>query len=151
MLSSETQLDLKRDVIVKAYNVYSSAHLQLAMGSYVLTCGHALADLPECSIPTIEETVESPSVYGYRTKITPHFERPPKRIKPYTIQPGEHPEWLKIGFNMANSNATMDIEVRLWVLTACNKHSTVNDIKECPIATPILNEKYKADRAEIAT
>jgi len=118
--------------------------------SVLLICGYALAGLPECSIPTIEETVESPNVYGYRTKITPHFERPPKRIKPYNIQQGEHPEWLKIGFNVANSNATMDIEVRLWCLTPCTKLDLMSS-KECPIATPIINEKYKADRSEIAT
>ncbi len=70
-----------------------------------------MAELPESSIPTIEETVESPLTFAYRTKITPHFERPPKHIKPYKINSGEYPEWLKIGFNIANSNATMDIEV----------------------------------------
>src|SRR4051794_6478643 len=69
-------------------------------------------ELPESSIPPIEPTVESPLVYAYRTKITPHFERPPKYLKPQDEVPGVHPSWLKIGFNVANSNATMDIEVR---------------------------------------
>jgi len=96
MLSGETQLELKRDVIVKAYKTYSK--------------------LPESSIPPIEPTVESPLVYAYRTKITPHFERPPKYLKPQDEVPGVHPSWLKIGFNVANSNATMDIEVRYLLL-----------------------------------
>jgi hypothetical protein len=76
--------------------------------------GRLLCDigLPEYLMPPIEETVESPLVYSYRTKITPHFERPPKHIKPYDVQ-SVYPDWLKIGFNIANNNSTMDIEVSL--------------------------------------
>lgn len=55
--------------------------------------------------------MESPLVYAYRTKITPHFERPPKWAKKDEVKPGEQPPWLKIGFNMTNSNSTLDIEV----------------------------------------
>ncbi|KAF9475342.1 S-adenosyl-L-methionine-dependent methyltransferase [Pholiota conissans] len=110
MLTSEKQLDLKRDVIVKAYKMYSS--------------------LPESSIPEIESTVESPLLYNYRTKITPHFERPPKSARGEALVPGEQPSWLQIGFNVANNKSTIDIE-------------------ECPIATPILNEKYKSDRKDV--
>lgn len=71
------------------------------------------AGLPKHSIPTIEEIVESPLVYGYRTKITPHFERPPKHIKLSDVQ-SEYPNWLKIGFNVVHRNLTMDIEVSLY-------------------------------------
>ncbi|CAA7266427.1 unnamed protein product [Cyclocybe aegerita] len=110
MLSGENQLKLKRDVIEKAYKTYSN--------------------LPKSSIPTVESTIESPLVYAYRTKITPHFERPPKYAKKQDVISGSQPPWLKIGFNVANSNSTMDIE-------------------ECPIATSVLNEKYKSDRTEI--
>ncbi|KAF5312628.1 hypothetical protein D9619_003724 [Psilocybe cf. subviscida] len=110
MLSPETQNDLKRNVIVKAYKMYS--------------------DLPESSIPTIESTVESPLLYNYRTKITPHFERAPKSAKQSDAVEGIQPDWLKIGFNVANKNHTLDIE-------------------ECPIATSVCNEKYKQDRQTI--
>ncbi|KAF9042104.1 S-adenosyl-L-methionine-dependent methyltransferase [Panaeolus papilionaceus] len=110
MLSSETQLDLKRNVIVKAYKTYSN--------------------LPESSIPTIESTVESPLLYNYRTKLTPHFERAPKYAKKADNEGGKQPDWLKIGFNVLNVNMTMDIE-------------------ECPIATANINQKYKEDRKEI--
>ena len=68
-------------------------------------------DLPETSIPNIGSTVESPLVYGYRTKLTPHFERPPKSVREQELSPDEHPSWLKIGFNMINRTTTMDIEV----------------------------------------
>ncbi|KAJ7834980.1 tRNA methyltransferase [Mycena olivaceomarginata] len=58
MLPYEKQLNLKRDVVVKAYKNY--------------------ADLPETAIPAIESTMPSPKQYNYRTKITPHFEAPTK-------------------------------------------------------------------------
>ncbi|PPQ83844.1 hypothetical protein CVT25_000903 [Psilocybe cyanescens] len=110
MVSGENQLSLKRDVIVKAYKTYSQ--------------------LQPTVIPPIEPTVESPLVYAYRTKITPHFERPPKHAKKEDVASGAQPPWLKIGFNLTNSNSTLDIE-------------------ECPIATPILNNQYKSDRKDI--
>lgn len=69
--------------------------------------------LPESSIPPIEDTVQSPLVYNYRTKLTPHFERPPKAVRNDIIPPGEHPSWLQIGFNVANNKSTLDIEVCL--------------------------------------
>lgn len=108
MLSSEMQLELKKDVIVRAYETYSGRYLVFGrMSSSYFDTG-----LPKYSIPTIEEMVESPLVYGYRTKITPHFERPPKHIKPSDVQ-SEYPNWLKIGFNVVHRNSTMDIEVSL--------------------------------------
>jgi tRNA (uracil-5-)-methyltransferase len=112
-----------------------------------LRIGYSISDtgLSESSIPTIEETVESPLVYGYRTKITPHFERPPKHIK--SCDESEHPDWLKIGFNITNSQSTMDIEVSLAQASGLQ---LPNALQECPIATSVLNEKYKFDRSEIA-
>src|ERR1700683_1929262 len=38
-------------------------------------------DLPDSSIPPVLGTVASPLQYGYRTKITPHFDAPPKRLQ----------------------------------------------------------------------
>lgn len=108
MLSGETQLDLKRDVILKAYNTYSSM-LFCIPRKVLLT--RKRVDLPESSIPTIGSTVESPLVYGYRTKLTPHFERPPKHVREQPLSSDEYPSWLRIGFNMTNRNMTMDIEV----------------------------------------
>ncbi|KAF8196298.1 S-adenosyl-L-methionine-dependent methyltransferase [Mycena galopus ATCC 62051] len=93
MLSYENQLNLKRDVIVKAYRNFS--------------------DLPETAIPTIEATMPSPKQYAYRTKITPHFEAPTKaqRVDPNNPQgQGEKPEWCKIGFNSVGTHKVMDIE-----------------------------------------
>ncbi|KAF8261736.1 S-adenosyl-L-methionine-dependent methyltransferase, partial [Lactarius quietus] len=112
MLSYETQLDLKRNVVVKAYQNYSN--------------------LPDSSIPSIQSTIPSPLQYGYRTKITPHFDPPPKKVQkqgPSTSEEGK-PSWLKIGFNQIGKRVVMDIE-------------------ECPIATPVLNEAYSPMRDDI--
>ncbi|KAH9075529.1 S-adenosyl-L-methionine-dependent methyltransferase [Lactarius deliciosus] len=113
MLSYETQLDLKRNVVVKAYQNYSN--------------------LPESDIPAIQPTTPSPLEYGYRTKITPHFDPPPKKVQkqgPSTSEEGK-PPWLKIGFNQTGRRVVMDIE-------------------ECPIATSVLNETYAPMRDNIA-
>ncbi|CAL1696841.1 unnamed protein product [Somion occarium] len=111
MLSYETQLDLKQNVVVKAYKNFSG--------------------LPGSSVPTVQSTIGSPLQYGYRTKITPHFEVRPKDIKAKdSIEPGTKPDWLRIGFNKVNTKFVMDIE-------------------ECPIAAPVINEAYGPLREKI--
>ncbi|KLO17542.1 S-adenosyl-L-methionine-dependent methyltransferase, partial [Schizopora paradoxa] len=103
VLSYETQLDLKRSVVVRAYQLFS--------------------DLPQESVPEILPTAPSPLQYGYRTKITPHFEAPikgPRRGK--NSMPNVEtkvPDTVPIGFNMSGKR--------------------VLDIEECPIATPVIN------------
>ncbi|GLB35552.1 putative methyltransferase [Lyophyllum shimeji] len=111
MLSYETQLELKREVVVKAYKNFS--------------------ELPEASVPPILFTVGSPLQYGYRTKITPHFEAPPKSArKTQSTETEGKPEWLKIGFNRMGTSKTMDIE-------------------DCPLATPVINDTYRPTRENI--
>ncbi|KAI0033649.1 S-adenosyl-L-methionine-dependent methyltransferase [Vararia minispora EC-137] len=113
MLAYDTQLEWKRDVVVNAYRRFS--------------------DLPVATLPPILDTVPSPLQYGYRTKITPHFEAPPKKLQKAPPPPEEHagqPSWLKIGFNEVNRRHPIDIE-------------------ECPIASPVLNEALKLTRASI--
>ncbi|KAF8588510.1 S-adenosyl-L-methionine-dependent methyltransferase [Ramaria rubella] len=97
MLSYEDQLEFKRKVVDKAYQNFSS--------------------LPADSIPLALPTIPSPNTYGYRTKITPHFDVPPKQYKS-----SHGKEWeLRIGFGEKGRRGVIDIE-------------------ECPIATPALNE-----------
>jgi hypothetical protein len=115
----------------------------------------AQSDLPESSIPTIQSTIPSPLQYGYRTKITPHFEPPPKKLQNQG-QPsgegdnkGEKPSWLKIGFNQVGRRVVMDIEVWRSTIQVC---PTIRfyGIQDCPIATPVLNEAYGPMRDDIA-
>ncbi|KAF8991948.1 S-adenosyl-L-methionine-dependent methyltransferase [Cyathus striatus] len=118
MLDYETQLKLKQDVIIKAYKNYSH--------------------IPSAHLPSILSTIPSPKQYGYRTKLTPHFEAPPRKWRnginkgsvSWPPPEGEELEWLKIGFNKIGTRKTMDIE-------------------ECPIATPVINRALKPVRAYI--
>ncbi|KAL1952381.1 hypothetical protein VTO73DRAFT_1530 [Trametes versicolor] len=106
MLPYEKQLDLKRGTVVEAYKNYSN--------------------IPSDLVPTILPTIGSPLQYNYRTKLTPHFQRPPfsfqKAQKRGDAPPVEgKPDWLKIGFHQVGTRNVMDIE-------------------ECPIATPVINK-----------
>lgn len=67
-------------------------------------------------MPTILPTIGSPLQYNYRTKLTPHFQRPPfsfqKAQKRGDAPPVEgKPDWLKIGFHQVGTRNVMDIEV----------------------------------------
>ncbi|PSS31110.1 hypothetical protein PHLCEN_2v2349 [Hermanssonia centrifuga] len=90
MLSYETQLDLKQEVLVKAYQNFS--------------------DLPQELIPAISPTMGSPLQYSYRTKLTPHFDRLPKAKMADTVLDGSRPDWFKIGFNGSGTRSVIDIE-----------------------------------------
>ncbi|KAF8439365.1 S-adenosyl-L-methionine-dependent methyltransferase [Boletus edulis BED1] len=110
MLSYEKQLEIKRDVVVKAYQNFSG--------------------LPFSAVPTVLPTMGSPKQYHYRTKITPHFEAPPKKARADPPSAPSKPDWLKIGFNEIGKK-------------------TVIDIEECPIATPVLNQALGPIRENI--
>jgi tRNA (uracil-5-)-methyltransferase len=104
MLDYSTQLLFKQSVIKNAYQFYSS--------------------LPSTSVPAPLTTIGSPLQYGYRTKITPHFDAPPKNLK------GKEDWKLWIGFDEKGRKKVLDIE-------------------ECPIATPVLNEALAPIREEV--
>lgn len=109
MLSYDTQLELKKRVVEKAYEAYS--------------------DLDPSLIPTVLPTIPSPQQYGYRTKITPHFDAKPKSLQ--QAQKNESndaadadekngkkkKQWeLRIGFDQKGRRSVMDIEVRELLL-----------------------------------
>lgn len=106
MLPYEDQLAHKKTIIEKAYKYFSS--------------------LPPAQVPSVGDTIGSPLRYGYRTKLTPHFDGPkgPKSQRRYTEVP-------PIGFAKKGRRQVMDIE-------------------NCPIGTPTVQEGYKAERARIA-
>ncbi|KAG8870963.1 tRNA(m5U54)methyltransferase [Tulasnella sp. 331] len=110
MLSYDTQLELKRKVVEKAYNHFSG--------------------LPAHLLPSILPTIPSPKTYGYRTKITPHFDIAPnsrgrRRGKDakddHKDVTAAKPFDLTIGFGEKGRRRVIDIE-------------------ECVIATPVLNK-----------
>lgn len=108
MLSYEEQLLFKQSVVKRAYANYSGL-------------------VPEV-VPEILSTIPSPQQYGYRTKITPHFDIPPKRFRK---ENDENRTWeIRIGFGEKGRRSVMDIE-------------------ECPIATPVLNAALPSIRADV--
>lgn len=87
MLSYETQLALKKRVVEKAYETFSG--------------------LESAFVPSVLPTIASPMQYGYRTKITPHFDVPPKSAV-------KSKDWeIRIGFDQKGRRSVMDIEVCL--------------------------------------
>ena len=103
-LSGRRTIKCRRDKAVKIFEV------NIEGGATSLTVD---ADVPAEWIPEIGSTMPSPEQYGYRTKITPHFNAPPKAAQREPPPAGEKPEWLRIGFNRAGTQNVMDIEVHL--------------------------------------
>ncbi|KAL6248239.1 tRNA(m5U54)methyltransferase [Rhinocladiella similis] len=104
MIPYEEQLKHKKTIVEKAFQNFSNLDPSL--------------------IPPVGETIGSPLQYAYRTKLTPHFDGPPKRnYKFWTEDPPP------IGFSMKNHK--------------------VLDIEQCPIGTPILNEGMAVERKKV--
>ena len=92
MIPYEQQLAFKKRVIEKAYINYSGIGLE--------------------QVPEVLPTIPSPKQYGYRTKITPHFNVPPKGKRAAGESSSVLKEWeLRIGFDQKGRRAVMDIEV----------------------------------------
>ena len=109
MLAYEDQLAHKKTIIEKAYRNFSA--------------------LEPSQVPSIEATFGSPLQYGYRTKLTPHFDGPGRKdhrdsAKGYTEVP-------PIGFALKGRSKVMDIE-------------------SCPIGTDIVQLGLTRERARVA-
>ncbi|MCJ1246441.1 tRNA(m5U54)methyltransferase [Trapelia coarctata] len=114
MLSYDDQLAHKKTIVERAYRNFSN----LAPGL----------------VPAIGETMGSPLQYGYRTKLTPHFDGPPGRSSMRKGKEGNGPGFTEvppIGFMMKGRKTTMDIE-------------------DCPIGTDAVRQGMKRERARVA-
>ncbi|KAL8644954.1 MAG: hypothetical protein Q9226_007509, partial [Calogaya cf. arnoldii] len=115
MLSYEDQLAHKKTIVEKAYRNFSH--------------------LPPEMTPVIGDTIGSPLQYGYRTKLTPHFDGPPgSRVRRGRKDDSEQPSFdhvPPIGFMVKGTRKTMDIE-------------------DCPIATDAVREGLKIERKRVA-
>jgi tRNA (uracil-5-)-methyltransferase len=115
MLPYELQLQHKKIIVEKAFRNFST-----------LT--------PEV-IPTVADTIGSPLQYGYRTKLTPHFDGPPgsmsRRSKRDPSQRKGFESVPPIGFNEKGTRKTIDIE-------------------DCPIGTGAVREGLKRERKKVA-
>lgn len=111
-MTYEDQLAHKRSIVEHAFQNFSQ--------------------LPPELVPTVQDTVGSPLQYGYRTKLTPHFDAPPgavlRRGKPREkIFFQEVPD---IGYNEKGRRVTLDIE-------------------DCPIGTDALRKGMARERARM--
>jgi tRNA (uracil-5-)-methyltransferase len=108
MLAYEDQLAHKKTIIEKAYRHFSG--------------------LDSSQVPAIEDTFGSPLQYGYRTKLTPHFDGQKRKgdrsLKGFTEVP-------PIGFSLKGRNKVMDIE-------------------SCPIGTDIVQLGLTQERKRVA-
>jgi tRNA (uracil-5-)-methyltransferase len=108
MLPYEDQLAHKKTIIEKAYRNFSG--------------------LGSSKVPAIEDTFGSPLQYGYRTKLTPHFDGPGRKgdrgSKGFTEVP-------PIGFSLKGRSKVMDIE-------------------SCPIGTDIVQLGLTQERKRVA-
>lgn len=112
MLPYDYQLLHKRDVVIKAYRNFSGLR-------------------PE-QISDVGDTIGSPLQYGYRTKLTPHFDGPPgKRSDRRNGIHHAFTEVPSIGFMQKGSRKTLDIE-------------------DCPIATDAVRKGNKRERKRVA-
>ncbi|KAK1915640.1 hypothetical protein P3342_003450 [Pyrenophora teres f. teres] len=113
MLPYDFQLQHKRSIVEKAYKNFSN--------------------LPPELIPTIGETIGSPLQYGYRTKLTPHFDGPPdaRRSDGRNGIKRTFKELPPIGFMKKGTRTTIDIE-------------------DCPIGTDAVRAGNKRERKRVA-
>lgn len=111
-MTYEDQLSHKRSIVERAFQNFSQ--------------------LPPELVPTIQDTIGSPLQYGYRTKLTPHFDAPPgtvlRRGKPREKKFFQ--EVPDIGFNEKGRRVTLDIE-------------------DCPIGTDALRKGMARERARM--
>ena len=109
MLRYEDQLAHKRTILEKAYQNFSG--------------------LRGDSVPVVEPTIGSPLEYGYRTKLTPHFDRPGGRKRQDDSKVSK--EVPPIGFMQKGTRWTIDIE-------------------DCPIGTDAVRAGMKSERERVA-
>jgi tRNA (uracil-5-)-methyltransferase len=114
MMDYPTQLQHKRSIVEKAYKNFSQ--------------------LPPELVPVIEDTIGSPLQYGYRTKLTPHFDGPPGHISKADKRNGARNYFTKtpeIGFMVKGQRKTLDIE-------------------DCPIGTDAVRMGMKRERLRVS-
>lgn len=112
MLPYRAQLEHKKGIVEKAYRNFSS--------------------LSSDVIPKVEDTIGSPLQYGYRTKLTPHFDRPQgKRSDGRKGVQRSFDEVPPIGFNKKGGRHVLDIE-------------------DCPIGTDAVRLGMKRERRRVA-
>lgn len=114
MLRYQDQLTHKRIIIESAYRNFSTL-------------------IPDV-VPLVGETIGSPLEYGYRTKLTPHFDGPPGSLSRKADLKGARRKAFDqvppIGFNMKGRR-------------------TVIDIEDCPLGTEAVRSGLARERKRV--
>ncbi|KAI5453138.1 tRNA(m5U54)methyltransferase [Naganishia albida] len=142
-LPYQQQLALKRWVLQKAMKNFSG--------------------LAADEIPDVKETIPSPAQYGYRTKITPHFDLPKalqtkrrgKKTETFKgpdaasakTEPQPAAEAMYNGEESTVGQVTQEFDVPIGFEEKCR--SRLLDIEECPIATPAINKAMPVARENV--
>lgn len=121
MLPYELQLQHKKTIVEKAYHNFSGL----------------ISDV----VPAVSETIGSPLQYGYRTKLTPHFNGPPGSMtrKVKRSHPSERKRFEQAppigfqqkGFYQKGTSKTIDIE-------------------DCPIGTDVVRAGLRMERKRVS-
>ena len=112
MLPYSFQLAHKKTIVEKAYKNFS--------------------ELDPSLVPAVQDTIGSPLQYGYRTKLTPHFDGPPdgRRNRRHGVK-STWPAVPPIGFMKKGTRHTIDIE-------------------DCPIGTEAVRKGMARERKRVA-
>lgn len=118
MLPYNEQLKHKRKIIEKAYTNFSTLRPEI--------------------IPAVGETIGSPLQYGYRTKLTPHFDGPPG---------SNSRKYRKEGISKTNRKGFDKVPPIGFMLKGTRK---VIDIEDCPIGTDTVRTGMVRERERVA-
>lgn len=117
-LDYNSQLELKKKTIIRAFKHFAPRLVQ------------------EGLLPDVGDTIGSPLQYGYRTKLTPHFDVP-RKVKSLQVKPplgfGQkgRPQWRKDTIEQGG-------------------HASILDIEDCPIGTSAVNMGMQNERNRFA-
>ncbi|KAK4056666.1 tRNA(m5U54)methyltransferase [Microbotryomycetes sp. JL221] len=121
-LSYDDQLEIKRNVVRKAFQNF--------------------AKLDPSLVPDIGPTLPSPLQYGYRTKLTPHFEVPPTNKR----------QNKKPRITDSTNGNNQQAAIKEWQVTIGFEEKgrkRILDIEECPIATNVINQAMTIERQRV--
>ncbi|BGP16307.1 hypothetical protein JCM10213_006463 [Rhodosporidiobolus nylandii] len=123
-LSYEKQLELKRDVVRRAFANFSGLDPSL--------------------VPSIGPTLPSPLPYSYRTKLTPHFASPPTGNPKGGRKKGAKGEEQK-----KDEAERLSKEWELTIGFEQKGRKRILDIEECAIATKVINDALPVERQKV--
>ncbi|OCF54069.1 tRNA (uracil-5-)-methyltransferase [Kwoniella mangroviensis CBS 10435] len=107
------------------------------------------SNLPSSVLPTIQPTIGSPKQWQYRTKITPHFDAPPKWFQRQLKERATASATTEEGQMNAEDGHEQERGWETRIGFERKGKPGVLDIEECPIATPVLNKKLTEERKRV--